>query len=81
MRSAHDAGTIATPSDEGARVANRDNRWPTWVVVVAIIILIPPLVWALSLTMDILAAISIGAVVLIVAIVALFVWLRRRVDS
>lgn len=62
-------------------MANRDNRWPTWVIVVAIIILIPPIVWALSLTMDILAAISIGAVVFIVAVVALFIWLRGRVDQ
>lgn len=62
-------------------MANRDNRWPTWVIVVAIIILIPPIVWALSLTMDILAAISIGAVIFIVAVVALFIWLRGRVDQ
>ena len=74
-------GTIAYQRIEGESVANQRNRWPTWVIVVAIIILIPPIVWALSLTMDILAAISIGAVLFIVAVVALFVWLRARVDE
>ncbi len=62
-------------------MATRSNRWPTWVIVVAIIILIPPIVWALSLTMNILAALSIGAVILIAAVVLLFIWLRRNVDE
>lgn len=62
-------------------MANRDNRWPTWVVVVAIILLIPVIVWALSLTMSLLAAMSIGGVLLVAAIVGLFVWLRGRVDE
>lgn len=57
------------------------QHWPTWVVVVAIIILIPPLVWALSTTMNILAALSIGGIVAVALIVALFVWLKNRVQA
>jgi hypothetical protein len=57
------------------------QHWPTWVVVVSIIILIPPLVWALASAMNILAALSIGGILAIVAIVALFVWLKNRVDA
>lgn len=75
------AGTLGHPPIEGETVANQSNRWPTWVVVVAIIILIPVIVWALSLTMSLLAAMSIGGVLLIAAIVGLFVWLRGRVDE
>jgi hypothetical protein len=60
---------------------NTQQHWPTWVVVVAIIILIPPLVWALSSTLNILAALSIGGIVAIAAIVALFVWLQNRIHA
>jgi len=56
------------------------QHWPTWVVVVAIIILIPPLVWALSSVMHILAALSIGGIVMIAVVVALFVWLKNHAD-
>lgn len=57
------------------------KQWPTWIIVVAILILIPPIVWALSLTMDILAAVGIGFVILVVAIVALFMYLNRRIND
>lgn len=55
------------------------NRWPTWIVVVAVLLLIPVIVWALSMVMSILAAVSIGVVIAVVAIVALFIWLKKRV--
>jgi len=57
------------------------QNWPTWVVVVAIIILIPPLVWALAVFMNILVALLLGGIVAIAAIVGLFVWLKNRVAS
>jgi hypothetical protein len=63
------AGTV-----ERELVASQKQHWPTWVVVIAVIILIPPLVWALSATLNILAALSIGGILLIGGIVALFVW-------
>ncbi|HSJ70807.1 MAG TPA: hypothetical protein VLA29_04070 [Acidimicrobiia bacterium] len=56
------------------------NRWPTWIVVVAVLLLIPVLVWALSTVINILVAVSIGFVIAVVAIVALFIWLKNRVD-
>jgi hypothetical protein len=55
------------------------NSRPTWMVVVALLILIPPIVWALSTVMSILAAVSIGFVIAVVAIVAAFIWLKNRV--
>ncbi|GMQ93950.1 MAG: hypothetical protein BMS9Abin12_1432 [Acidimicrobiia bacterium] len=50
------------------------QNWPTWVVVVAIVILIPPLVWALSATLNIVAALSLGGILLLAGVIALFVW-------
>ncbi len=57
------------------------KKWPTWMTVVAVIILIPPIVWGLSLVFDIVAALSIGGILLIAAIVWLFVALQKRVQS
>jgi len=50
-------------------------------IVIAIIILIPPIVWGLSLIIDIVAALSIGGILLIAAIIWLFVSLQKRVNS
>jgi len=58
-----------------------EQQWPTWVVVVAILILAIPLIWMLSIFMHVLAAMSIGGILVVVAIIALFVWLNRRVDE
>jgi nitrate reductase gamma subunit len=58
-----------------------EKQWPTWVVVVAILILAIPLIWMLSIFMHVLAAMSIGGILVVVAIIGLFVWLNRRVDE
>ncbi len=58
-----------------------EQQWPTWVVVVAILILAIPLIWMLSIFMHVLAAMSIGGILVVVAIIGLFVWLNRRVDE
>jgi uncharacterized membrane protein len=58
-----------------------EQRWSTWVVVVAILILAIPVVWALSIFMHIIAALSIGGILLIAAIIGLFIWLNSRVDK
>jgi hypothetical protein len=50
-------------------------------VVVAIIILAFPIIWALSLFLDIIAAMSIGGILVVVALVVLFIWLKGRVDA
>jgi hypothetical protein len=47
---------------------------------VALIILIPVLVWVLAISMNILAALSIGGILLIGVVVALFVWGLKRED-
>ncbi|GMQ99176.1 MAG: hypothetical protein BMS9Abin17_1746 [Acidimicrobiia bacterium] len=57
------------------------KQWPTWMIVVAILILLPPLVWALSITLNIVAAMSIGGILLVVAIVVLFIKIKARVDE
>lgn len=62
-------------------VTKQQQHWPTWIVVVSIIILTPPLVWALSSAMHIIAALSIGGIVAIVAMVALIVWLKNRAEA
>ncbi|MCL1594699.1 MAG: hypothetical protein M3132_10145 [Actinomycetia bacterium] len=56
------------------------QHWPTWVVVIAIIILIPVLVWVLAISLNILAALSIGGILLIAGVVALFVWGLKSAD-
>jgi len=48
--------------------------------VISIIILIPVLVWVLSISMNLLAALSIGGIMLIGGVVALFVWGLKNVD-
>ena len=47
---------------------------------IAIIILIPVLVWVLAISMNILAALSIGGILLIGGVVALFVWGLKSAD-
>jgi len=62
-------------------MASQKNEFPTWMVVVSIIILAFPIIWALSLFLDIVAAMSIGGILVVVALVALFIWLKKRVDA
>jgi hypothetical protein len=62
-------------------MASQKNEFPTWMVVISIIILAFPAVWALSLFFDIVAAMSIGGLLVVVALVLLFVWLKKRVDA
>ena len=58
-----------------------EQKFPTWMIVVAIIILIPPIVWAMSLVVDILVATSIGFVIAVVLIVLAFRYLNKRVNG
>ncbi len=62
-------------------MASNKNEFPTWMVVVSIIILAFPVIWALSLFLDIVAAMSIGGILVVVALVLLFIWLKGRVDA
>jgi uncharacterized membrane protein len=62
-------------------MASSKNEFPTWMVVVSIIILAFPIIWALSLFLDIVAAMSIGGILTVIALVLLFIWLKKRVDA
>jgi len=57
------------------------KQWPTWMIVVAVLILLPPLVWALTITINIVSAMTIGGIILVAAIVWLFVTLKNKVDD
>lgn len=57
------------------------QNFPTWMIVVAILILAGPIIWALSTVMHIVAAMSIGGILVVVAIVALFIYLNKRVNG
>lgn len=61
--------------------AQTKQDFPTWIVVVAIIILAGPIIWALTIFVDIVTAMSIGGILVVVAIVALFIWLNKRVNG
>jgi hypothetical protein len=50
-------------------------------VVVAILLLAVPIVWGLSAIMHIVAALSIGGILVVAGLVLLFVWLRGRAGS
>jgi hypothetical protein len=55
--------------------------FPTWIVVVVIILLAGPIIWALTIFMSVLQAMSIGGILVVIGIVALFVWLNKRVNG
>jgi hypothetical protein len=57
------------------------NRFPTWMIVISILILAGPIIWALAVIFDIVTAMSIGGILVVVAIIALFVWLNKRVND
>ena len=57
------------------------NRFPTWVIVISIIILAIPVTYALSLFMHIVAAMSIGGILVVAGLIGLFIWLKGRVDA
>ncbi|MEN8238322.1 MAG: hypothetical protein ABFR53_03860 [Actinomycetota bacterium] len=57
------------------------QNFPTWMIVIAIILLAGPIIWGLSAVMHIAAAMSIGGILVVIAIVALFVYLNKRVNG
>lgn len=61
-------------------MSENEQRWSTWVVVVAILILAIPIIWALSIFMHIIAALSIGGILVIAGIIGVFIWLNSRID-
>ena len=59
-------------------MSSTSSRFPTWVTVVAIVLIGMVLIWALSLVLNIVAAAGIGGVLIVVALIAFFIWLRNR---
>ena len=57
------------------------NRFPTWMIVISILILAGPIIWGLTIFFDILTAMSIGGILVVIALVVLFIWLKGRVDD
>jgi hypothetical protein len=54
---------------------------PTWIIVVAAILLIGPLIWALTIVMDVVYAVGIGAIIFIAVIIGAFIWVKGRYDD
>jgi nitrate reductase gamma subunit len=50
------------------------------VVVVAILILAIPIIWGIAILTNLLAAMSIGGILVVAAIIGFFIWLRSRVE-
>ncbi len=59
---------------------NYEQKWSTWVVVVAILILAIPIIWAIAILTSLLAAMSIGGILIVAGIIGAFIWLRGRVE-
>jgi hypothetical protein len=57
------------------------KQWPTWMVVIAVLILIGPIMWASYIALNLLAAMSIGGILLIVLIVWIFARLNKKVNG
>ena len=57
------------------------NRFPTWMVVISILILAGPIIWGLTMLFDIITAMSIGGILVVAALIVLFIWLKREVDE
>jgi hypothetical protein len=60
-------------------MSETSQKWPTWVVVVAVLLLLGPVIWALYIVFNLLTAISVGGLLIIVALIFLFIWLKDRV--
>lgn len=76
-----ESATLSPDLERTPLSSQTKQDFPTWIVVVSIIILAGPIIWALSIFMDIIAAMSIGGILVVVAIVLLFIWLNKRVNG
>lgn len=66
---------------EGKLIAETYKQtWSPWVVVVAILILAIPIIWGIAILTNLLAAMSIGGILVVAAIIGFFIWLRSRVE-
>ena len=58
-----------------------EQKWSTWVVIVAILILAIPIIWGIAIVTNLLAAMSIGGLLVVAAIIGLFIWLRSQMEK
>jgi hypothetical protein len=58
-----------------------NKKTPTWIIVVIILILAGPAIWALTIFINLIAAMSIVGILLVVAFIALFVYVNKRVNG
>ncbi len=58
-----------------------NKKTPTWIIVVIILILAGPAIWALTIAINLVAAMSIVGILLVVAFIALFVYVNKRVNG
>ncbi len=57
------------------------KQWPTWMVVIAVLILIGPIMWAAWVAFNLVTAMSIGGVLVVVLIVWVFTRLNKKVNG
>ena len=57
------------------------KKWPTWMVVIAVLILIGPIMWATWVAFNLVTAMSIGGILLVVLIVWIFSRLNKKVNG
>lgn len=57
------------------------KQWPTWMVVIAVLILIGPIMWAAWVAFNLVTAMSIGGILLVVLIVWIFTRLNKKVNG
>ena len=72
-------GTTMPPNIERNLVAQK--QWPTWMIVIAVLILIGPIMWATWVAVNLVPAMSVGGILLVVLIVWLFTRINKKVNG
>ncbi len=57
------------------------DHWPSWVKVVAILLLAVPVVWGVGVIVDFATGVSAGAAVAIIGLIGLVVYLDARLRA
>lgn len=62
-------------------MSSSTQRWPTWVIVVAVLILAIPVVWFTIILVNLVSAMSLAGIIIIALLIFLFIRLRKRVNA
>lgn len=57
------------------------KQWPTWVAVVAVLILAIPVIWATVIVVNLLSAMSLAGIIIVALIIFVFIRVKKRVDA